>query len=86
MSTLEGDHGEKPADHKVPRAHRSKERERTRIVEHDPVQRPRPAWRRQCRETDRDEGEDDDSRQGPSEHRPPRYQSADAGSRVESAV
>jgi hypothetical protein len=38
-STLEGDHGEEPADHKVPRAHRANERERTLIVEHDPVQR-----------------------------------------------
>ena len=80
-STLEGDHGEEPADHKVPRAQRANERKRTLIVEHDPVQGRRPAWRRQCPETDRDEGDDDHRRQGPSEHRPPRSQSAEARAR-----
>src|SRR5262249_15001072 len=73
--------GEQPADHEVPHAHRANERERTRIVEHDPVQRRPTAWCRECPEADRDERDDDHRRQGPAEHRRPRYQSAGAGSR-----
>ena len=41
--TLEGDHGEEPADHEVTRAHRANEREGAPIVEHDAVQRRRLA-------------------------------------------